>query len=245
MENQIKNILKQYNIPINDNQVQKISNFVSMMKEYNKTHNITAITDDIEILYKHILDSLLPYQKIQDICDSIYKSSHTDAKILDIGCGGGFPSVPLAIVLNNAEITALDSVHKKTAFVELVKKAENLNNLNILTDRIENIASKQNYREQFDIVTSRAVAPLNIILEYSAPMLKNGGFIIAYKGSNYLEEIENAKNALNILDCKIDKIIEYKVSEIDANRYILQIIKKSKISTKYPRKQNKPRLQPL
>lgn len=245
MDKQLKEVLINHKINIQDSNVSTLCDFIDMMKDYNKIHNITAITNDSDIIYKHILDSLLPVAEIQNICNTIYSKTNQSAKILDIGCGGGFPSIPLAINLKNANITALDSVKKKTNFVELVKTNKNINNLNVITDRIENIANRPEYRESFDIVTSRAVAPLNIILEYSAPMLKNGGYIIAYKGSNYLEEIQIANNALKILDCQLKETFEYTIPEIDANRYILKIIKKSKISTKYPRKQNKPRLQPL
>lgn len=245
MEKKLKKILTQYNIDISDNQIAKLCKFVAMMKDYNKTHNITAITDDNDILYKHILDSLLPLEKILQIQENSTKNNIKPIKILDIGCGGGVPSIPLAISSQNLNITALDSVHKKTAFVELVKKEENIENINILTSRIEDVASKKEYRETFDIVTSRAVASLNILLEYSAPMLKNGGYIIAYKGSNYKEELQASQNAFNILNCELKEVFEYRIPEIDATRYILKIKKNSTIPTKYPRSQNKPRLQPL
>lgn len=234
MQNKLKDVLKKYKIPIIDENILKISKFIDIMKDYNKIHNITAITEDDDIIFKHILDSLLPIEKIRK-----------NSKILDIGCGAGFPSIPLTITNNKLNITAIDSVRKKTEFVNLVKQQLNLNNLHVIHTRIEDFASKSDYREKFDIVTSRAVAPLNIILEYSAPMLRNGGYIYAYKGSNYLEEVNNANNALKLLDCELEEVFEYYIKEIDAKRYILKIKKKSNISTKYPRKQNKPRLQPL
>lgn len=234
MQNKLKDVLTKYNIPITEENILKISKFIDIMKDYNKIHNITAITEDDDIIFKHILDSLLPIEKIPE-----------NSKILDIGCGAGFPSIPLTITNNKLNITAIDSVRKKTEFVNLVKQQLNLNNLHVIHTRIEDFASKSDYREKFDIVTSRAVAPLNIILEYSAPMLRNGGYIYAYKGSNYLEEVNNANNALKLLDCELEEVFEYYIKEIDAKRYILKIKKKSNISTKYPRKQNKPRLQPL
>lgn len=234
MQSKLKDVLTKYKIPITEENILKISKFIDIMKDYNKIHNITAITEDDDIIFKHILDSLLPIEKIRK-----------NSKILDIGCGAGFPSIPLTITNNKLNITAIDSVRKKTEFVNLVKQQLNLNNLHVIHTRIEDFASKSDYREKFDIVTSRAVAPLNIILEYSAPMLRNGGYIYAYKGSNYLEEVNNANNALKLLDCELEEVFEYYIKEIDAKRYILKIKKKSNISTKYPRKQNKPRLQPL
>ena len=111
--------------------------------------------------------------------------------------------------------------------------------------RIEDVAKKKEFREQYDYVISRAVAPLNIILEYSAPMTRNNGLIVCYKGSKYQEEIDNAKNALKVLNCEIIDIKEYYIEEIEAYRYIILIKKKDTINIKYPRGQNKPRLQPL
>lgn len=234
MKNKLKQVLAKYNIQNTPENNEKLCKFVEIMKKYNEKTNITAITNDEDIVYKHLLDSLLPINTIEN-----------NTQILDIGCGAGFPSIPLSIMNSKLKITAIDSVRKKTDFVNLIKNELNLTNLSVIHTRIEDFSMKNEFREQFDIVTSRAVAPLNIIIEYSAPMLKNGGHIYAYKGSNYKEEIEIAKNALKILDCQIEEIFEYQIEEINTTRYLLKIRKNSKISTKYPRKQNKPRLQPL
>ena len=208
--------------------------FVNSMLKYNETHNLTAITEINDVVYKHILDSVLPYKLFEK-----------GKKILDIGCGAGFPSVPLSIINRDLDITAIDSVQKKTDFVKLVKNQLDLDNLQVLHTRIEDFALDKKYRETFDIVVSRAVAPLNIILEYSAPMLKNGGYIFAYKGQNYENEIETAKNAMEILNCTVERVEKFYIKEIDSYRFVLIIRKNSTISTKYPRKQNKPRLKPL
>ncbi|MGN0961807.1 MAG: 16S rRNA (guanine(527)-N(7))-methyltransferase RsmG [Christensenellales bacterium] len=247
MYEKLTKVLKEYTVEILDENVKKLCDFIELMLDYNKTHNITAITEENDIIFKHLLDSLLPINEIIKVTNNNGKVEHNkiSLKILDIGCGAGFPSIPLCIANNNLNITAIDSVRKKIDFVNLVKNKLNLINLNALHTRIEDLAFKSEHRENYDIVTSRAVAPLNIILEYSAPMLKNHGYIFAYKGSNYKEEIDNAKNALRILNCEIEEIFEYNIKEINTTRYVLKIRKKSEISTKYPRKQNKPRLQPL
>lgn len=230
----LKEKLNKYSIPFSDESADKLVSFNDMMLEYNKSHNLTSITDEEGVLFKHFIDSLAPID--------IFKEN---TQIIDIGCGGGFPSVPLAIINKNLNILAVDSVNKKTEFVKMVKNTLNLPNLSVKNARIEDLAQDANYREQFDTVISRAVASLNTIIEYSAPLLKVGGKIVAYKGSNYKEELTNAKNALNILKCSIKEVKEYYLDEIDANRVVIIIEKQEKTPNKYPRKQNKPRLNPL
>ena len=234
MQNLINKTFEEYNIVADKKSGLDMQVFVNSMLKYNETHNLTAITEINDVVYKHILDSVLPYKLFEK-----------GKKILDIGCGAGFPSVPLSIINRELDITAIDSVQKKVEFVRLVKNQLDLDNLQVLHTRIEDFANDDKFREKFDIVVSRAVAPLNIILEYSAPMLKNGGYILAYKGQNYENEIETAENALKILNCTVKSIEKYHINEIDTDRYVLVIRKNSTISSKYPRKQNKPRLKPL
>jgi 16S rRNA (guanine527-N7)-methyltransferase len=234
MQNLINKTFEEYNIVADKKSGLDMQVFVNSMLKYNETHNLTAITEINDVMYKHILDSVLPYKLFEK-----------GKKILDIGCGAGFPSVPLSIINRELDITAIDSVQKKVEFVRLVKNQLDLDNLQVLHTRIEDFANDDKFREKFDIVVSRAVAPLNIILEYSAPMLKNGGYILAYKGQNYENEIETAENALKILNCTVKSIEKYHFNEIDTDRYVLVIRKNSTISSKYPRKQNKPRLKPL
>lgn len=238
----MQKVFENNKILINNEQLEKFELYYNKLIETNKIHNLTAITDEDEVIIKHFLDSVIIIDKLNEEIIA----NNNQLKILDIGCGAGFPSIPLAIMNNNLEFTAIDSVGKKVDFVNNVVDNLNLQNQFIgIHTRIEDLANNPKYRENFDIVISRAVAPLNIILEYSAPFLKNGGFIYSYKGSNYIEELENCNNALKILDCNITDIYEYHIPELDTKRYILKIRKNSQISTKYPRKQNKPRTNPL
>lgn len=233
-ENLIK-IFANNNISINDLQINNFEKFYNLLIETNKTHNLTAITDKEEVITKHFLDSILPINIIPD-----------ESKIIDIGCGAGFPSIPLKIMNSSLNIFAIDSVGKKVDFVEsTVKNLEISENFTAIHTRIEDLAKNKEYRETFDFVVSRAVAPLSVILEYSAPFLKNNGYILSYKGTNYAEELKNSENALKILNCKVEEILKFNISELNTTRYILKIKKIGNISTKYPRGQNKPRISPL
>lgn len=226
------NVFNKYNISLSDKEIIDFETFYIEMLKYNKLHNITNITDEDEIITKHFLDSVLTKDLFLD-----------NTKVLDIGCGAGFPSIPLKIIKNSLFFTAIDSVNKKIDFVSQIVTQLGLNNFNTIHTRIEDIAHNNNYRESFDYVISRAVASLNTILEYSAPMLKNGGYIVCYKGPKYLEEINDAQNALKLLNCEIIDIKKYNIEE--NSRYILIIRKNNTIDNKYPRNNNKPRLKPL
>lgn len=230
----LKEKLDKYSIVYTEESLNNLVKFNDMMLEYNKSHNLTSITEEMAVIYKHFIDSLLPYREFEE-----------NKKIIDIGCGGGFPSVPLSIINNKLNIMAVDSTKKKTDFVEMVKNDLKIANLSVKNTRIEDLAKNPEYRESFDIVISRAVAPLNTIIEYSVPLLKNGGKIVAYKGSNYEEEVETAKNALKILNSKVINIKNYYIEEIDAKRVAIIIEKQGNCPKNYPRGQNKPRLSPL
>ena len=234
MKDLLEKTFKKYNILYNSDQLENFQKYYDMMINYNQSHNLTSITDIPEVIIKHYLDSVLPYQLLQN-----------NSKIIDLGCGGGFPSIPLKIMNQTLDFTAVDSVTKKTDFVRSVAEELKFNNFNVIHSRIEDLAFNTNYREQYDYIVSRAVAPLNIILEYSAPFAKDQGLIVCYKGSKYQEEIDASSNALKKLNCEIIDIKEYYIDEIDQYRYVLIIRKNGQLSTKYPRKQNKPRLQPL
>ncbi len=258
----LQKVFKNNNIDINENQIELFKKYYENLEERNKIHNLTAITDQNDVIIKHFLDSVIITNHLREIekkniksQDIIQKTNHTEdkniqskisLKIIDIGCGAGFPSIPLKIMNKKLSITAIDSVGKKIDFVnDTIKKLQLQDNFTSLHTRIEDLANKANFRENFDIVVSRAVAPLNIILEYSAPFLKNGGYIYSYKGSNYLDELNLSENAMKVLDCTLEKVLQFDIPEMDTSRYVLVIKKNSKISTKYPRKQNKPRTNPL
>ena len=224
-----------YGFNLNNSQIELFERYYDDLIETNKIHNLTTITEENDVIFKHFLDSILPVKLFKD-----------NLKIIDIGCGAGFPSIPLKIINNTLNITAIDSVNKKIDFVSTeIKKLGISSGFDAIHTRIEDLAKNSAYREQFDYVISRALAKIRTNIEYSAPFLKQNGLIICYKGNNYLEELSESENALKELNCKVIDIKEYYISEIDAKRYIIIIKKIGKTPNKYPRSGNKPRLSTL
>ena len=166
---------------------EKFRIYGSLLRETNEKYNLTAITDDCGMAYKHFADCLLAV-----------KYFHEGATVLDVGCGGGFPTLPLAIARPDLQITAMDSTAKKLGFIEEVCRALGLTNVTTLCARAEE-AGQGELRESFDIVTARAVARLNVLAEWCSPMVKVGGAFIALKGKDGLSELAEAKNAFSVL----------------------------------------------
>ncbi len=182
--------------------------------EENSKHNLISKNDEKFLYEKHIYDSL-------SINLFLKKYNIKQAELLDIGCGGGFPCVPIAIEHPELKILGVDSILKKIKSVENIKNALNLTNLTLIRERVENLNTYQ-----FDIVTSRAVADLAKITEYALPKLKNGGYFVAYKSKKALEEIENAKKILKRHKAEIIDIIEYTLPLEEVYERNLVIIKK-------------------
>lgn len=230
--------LENIGISFNSEQIKLFDKYIKSFKNYNECVNLIS-TNDVNFLYeKHIYDSLslnLFFIKHQ-INDSI--------KLLDIGTGGGFPSVPLALTYNKFNVYALDSIQKKLRFIDNLKNALKLTNLNTICSRVEELDDK--YRNSFDIVTTRAMAELRVILEYAIPFVKVGGYFIAYKSLKASEEIENAQNAIKQLNVKLIDKIEYSLPIDNDNTRVLLIFKKEKnTNSLYPRKNGVIKKNPL
>ena len=208
---------------LSDEQLEKFKNYYKLLIEWNEKINLTAITDEEEVITKHFADSLTLLNYIP-----------TDSKVIDIGTGAGFPGIPLKIVKDSLEITLLDSLNKRIVFLEEVIKELKLNNIKAIHGRAEELAHDKNHREKYDIAVCRAVAKLNVLAEYMLPYLRIGGSFICMKGPNIDEEIENSRKAINILGGKIEKIENF---ELDGNQRNIIIIKKEKnCPNNFPRK---------
>lgn len=217
----------------------KLNDFVSVFKIYNSHTNLVSKNDEKVLFEKHIFDSLALNLFIEK-----YNLQNEKLTLLDIGSGGGFPAIPVAVFYKNFEIYPVDSIAKKIGFIELAKKELMLDNLHPTCGRVENFDTTK--REFFDLAVSRAVAPLNIILEYAIPFIKKDGWFVAYKSKNSIDEIENAQNAMKILGCEIADIIKYALPlEDDYTRELVIVKKTAECPSKYPRKTQTIKKSPL
>lgn len=210
---------------------ERFEELTARLLAFNAHTNITAITDEQEIIKKHYADCLL-----------VAKHFPENATLLDVGCGGGFPSLPLAIVRPDLQITSLDSTAKKLVFVGQTASEMGLN-LKTLAGRAEELGKKEEYRERFDAVSARAVAALPVLCEWCLPFLKKGGLFLAMKGSGGLEELALAKNALKVLGGSLK---EAKKDSIDGVvRYNLLFEKCAPTPSLYPRSNGAIQKKPL
>ena len=216
------NELAKLNITITAKQLKDLDTYYNLLVSENKKYNLTAITEEKDVYLKHFYDSL-----------TIVKSVNlTNQYICDIGTGAGFPGMVLKIVFPDIKIDLLDATSKKCEFLKMVIKKLDLKNINVINARCEEYANK--VREKYDIVTSRAVAPLKHLLEYSIPLLKLNGLFISLKSNidNELINITNYHQKLSLCD---EEIIKFKLPYEESNRTIYKIKKIAKTPAIYPR----------
>lgn len=225
--------LNKININPTEEELKSLEIYANLLLEYNKKFNLTAITKIDEIYLKHFYDSLT-ITKIIDL--------NQELKVLDIGTGAGFPGIVLKIFFPKLEITLLDSNNKKIAFLQEVIKELKLKNIKCIHGRAEELPN--NYREYFDIVTSRAVASLRILTELSIPHLKVEGYFIALKGKMN-EEIKEAESTLKVLNCQVEHIEKFNLPDNISERTIIKIKKENITPNIYPRNYDKIKKQIL
>lgn len=217
--------LTKLNIEVTPEKLDQLKEYASFLLEYNQHTNLTAIRDINEVYLKHFYDSLTIVKAIN------LKEVNT---LLDIGTGPGFPGMVLKIIYPHLQITLMDSNNKKIGFLNALAKELNLN-VEIIYGRAEEFIV--NRREYYDIVTSRAVASLDILTELSIPYVKTNGLFVAMK-SNYQEELQATLPILKKLDSKVEKIEKFSLPKIEANRAIICIRKEKATNHKYPRNYN-------
>ena len=226
IEKFIKEVEK-LNIELTDQNLKDLEKYKDLLIEYNQKFNLTAIKTEEEIYLKHFYDSLTLTKGV---------NLERDLKLLDIGTGAGFPGLVLKIFYPNLKVTLLDSNNKKVTFLETVIKELNLKSITCIHNRAESLPD--NYRDYFDIVTSRAVAHLRILTELSIPYLKVGGKLIAMKGISD-DEIKESKEIIEKLDSTITNVITFKLPKENSSRSLIIIEKKKETKKIYPRSYDK------
>ena len=220
-------------IEINDSKLQKLDKYYELLIEWNNKINLTAITEKEEVYLKHFYDSLT-LVKAYDLNKNI--------KVCDIGTGAGFPGIVLKIFFDNIDITLVDALNKRIKFLNIVIEKLNLKNINAIHQRAEEYA--KNHIEEFDLVTSRAVAKLNILNELCIPILKINGYFIAMK-ANLENELNESSNSIKKLNTKIENIIEFNLPKENSIRNLIIIKKIGKTDNTYPRNFDKIKKNPL
>ena len=209
---------------------QRLCDFGNAVIEQNKVMNLTAITEPAQVATLHLLDSLC----LLNVLDLQGK------KLIDVGCGAGFPGVPVAIASPETEVTLLDSLGKRVAWLEQILPQLGVKATCITARAEEAVADR---REQYDIATSRAVARLNILLELTAPYVKVGGYVMAMKGAQAKEELAEAKNAISKLGLKMEAVKEFSID--GASHAVILLRKVSATPAKFPRRYAKIKQMPL
>lgn len=226
--------LKEMNIQLNKEQILQFYQYMRLLMEWNQKINLTAITEPEEIILKHFVDSL-----------TIEKYINKGAVIADVGTGAGFPGIPLKIYRKDIKIVLVDALNKRLNFLNEVIRELKLENIETIHNRAEEFGRNKEYREKFDIATSRAVANLATLSEYLIPLVKEEGKCICMKGSDVEEELENSKKAIKILGGIISDIDGFSLPNTDMKRNIIIIKKIEKTPNKYPRKPGVPAKEPI
>lgn len=230
------NLLAEQNLPLSDQQKKQFERYFELLVEWNEKINLTAITDKEEVYLKHFYDSIAPI--LQGLIPN------ETIKLLDIGAGAGFPSLPMKILYPQLDVTIIDSLNKRINFLQLLAQELDLDGVHFYHGRAEDFAQDKKFRAQYDYVTARAVARMQVLSELTIPYLKVGGKLLALKASNAPEELLEAKNALNLLFSKVEDNLSYALPNGDP-RYITVVEKKKETPNKYPRKAGMPNKRPL
>ncbi len=235
MKKLLDNAAKSINIILSDEQLDKFQKYYDILIETNKYMNLTAITEVEDVVQKHFIDSIALINYI-DI---------SDKSIIDVGTGAGFPGIPLAIVKEDAQFTLMDSLNKRIKFLNDVIEVCNLNNVNTVHSRAEDLGRNEDYREQFDICVSRAVANMSVLLEYCIPFVKSKGEFISYKSDSVDEEVKQSQNAQKKLGCKLNAVEKFVLPGTDIQRKFIIFDKVRNTPKTYPRQAGKPKRTPL
>ncbi len=226
----------EYGLTLAADQLVAMDDYYQLLVEWNKKINLTAITEPQEVAVKHMVDSLSCYQQ---------ELFTPGVSIIDVGTGAGFPGLPLKIFQKDIDLTLMDSLNKRLKFLQEVIDILGLTGVNTVHARAEEAGKNKQYREQYQIAVSRAVARLNVLCELCLPFVKVGGCFIALKGAQYEEEVKEAANAVTLLGGKIADIRPIKLPGLTDKRAVIYIEKVVATPQGYPRKAGIPEKKPL
>lgn len=236
MNNVLTKKVKELSIVLNDKQIQQFEQYYNILVEWNKVMNLTAITKYEEVIEKHFLDSLT-------IVDAI--NMEKIETLIDVETGAGFPGIPLKIAFPHLKVTLLDSLNKRIKFLNEVIDLLELDDIKTIHGRAEDYAKQAEYREQYDICVSRAVANLATLSEYCLPYVKVDGLFVPYKSGEIDEELKSSEKAVSILGGKVEEVVKFQLPGTDIGRSFVKIHKIKETKKKYPRKAGMPTKEPL
>ncbi|PIC57203.1 16S rRNA (guanine(527)-N(7))-methyltransferase RsmG [Sporosarcina sp. P12(2017)] len=235
-EEQFYEALQEKGFELSDTQKQQFKRYFEVLVEWNEKMNLTAITDAPSVYLKHFYDSVtsafyVDFKKYESVCD--------------VGAGAGFPSIPLKIIYPHLHVTIVDSLNKRITFLNHLAGELKLENVAFVHARAEEFGRNPKYREQFDVVTARAVARLSVLSELCIPLAKQGGLFVSMKGAAASEEMKDATRAVKLLGAVLQNEHEFVLPQENSERHIFVFEKKKQTPKKYPRKPGVPNKTPI
>lgn len=223
-------------LSLSEEMAEQFMTYSSLLLEWNEKMNLTAITDEREVVLKHFADclSIVPYLEVKE-----------GTKMIDVGTGAGFPGIPVKIVMPEVSVTLLDSLQKRIGFLEAVVTELGLTDVECVHSRAEDGGQNPKYREQFDYCISRAVANLSVLAEYCLPFVKVGGALVALKGPEVQAEIDGASDALAKLGGRVKTLVDVTIPHTDLSHKLVIIEKVAPTPQQYPRSAGKIKKKPL
>jgi 16S rRNA (guanine527-N7)-methyltransferase len=233
---QFEENLREKGITLSSEQLDQFEKYFETLVEWNGKMNLTAITDKAEVYLKHFYDS---------ITASFYFDFTKPFHLCDVGAGAGFPSIPLKIVFPQIEVTIVDSLNKRISFLNHLANVLKLENVHFIHDRAETFGVNPLYRENFDVVTARAVARMSVLSEFCLPLVKVGGHFIAMKAAHAKDELGMGQKAITTLGGSLEEMFTFTLPREESERNILIIKKEKQTPKKYPRKPGTPGKAPI
>ena len=237
--------VSEFGIELTEKQLNQFEEYFHLLIEWNEKMNLTAITEREDVYLKHFLDSLSIVKVFPELNETVNSGEFS---LIDVGTGAGFPGIPLKILFPNAKVTLMDSLNKRITFLNEVVNSLNLKesgSIKCIHARAEELAQNKEYREQYDLVVSRAVANLSTLTEYCLPFAKVSGYFIPYKSEKAGEEIAAAANAIFLCGGTLKKEVSFVLPGSDLKRSLIIIEKRQNTAKKYPRKAGMPAKNPL